>query len=373
MGNPLTDLVIYVYVPLCTERCAFCSRLRVPSTIALVERYANALLREIEFVADEPLAGTVRAVRFTGGVPLLLGGHTIARLVQRLKRRFAFADDVEITVETVPGKIDEHNFRLFGTLGVNRLELLYPTGNAGEHRALCCPGDYEQLHEHNSMRRAFGLENWSVRLPYGMPGQTAEHWRRTLDKACAMRPPHVTLERSSGTELGERDGAFARYRQARALLEDAGYRRYAGARFALPGAESKYEQLLLAGSDVIGLGVGAASFVEGVVFRNRSDVASYVEEAGGLGAIADAPVALDVDSLQKKFVRDRLLTGEGLRLRAFEYAFGRAAGAHVLASLDRLVGERLAERACNEGELRYTLSDRGVFEGGAVEAMLDNA
>ena len=84
-------------------------------------------------------------------------------------------------------------------------------------------------------------------------------------------------------------------------------------------------------------------------------------------------MALDVDSLQKKFVRDRLLTGEGLRLRAFEDAFGRAAGAHVLASLDRLVGERLAERACNEGELRYTLSDRGVFEGGAVEAVLDSA
>lgn len=370
----MNDAIVCVYVPLCSERCAFCTRLRVPATISLVDRYTEALLSEIDAAADELSGGTVRAVRFTGGVPLMLAGHNIARIVHRLERRFHLEEGAEITVETVQGKIDEHNFRLFKTIGVNRVEFLYPTGTTVEHRRLRCPGDFGQIHDHNAMRRAFGLENWSLRLLCGLPGQSDKAWRTTLDKACALDPPHVTLETvAQGETPGGEEAAFARYSQAADALRAAGYRRYAEGCFARAGWESRFSTLLHEGADVLGFGVGASTFANGVSYRTCDDVHEYLSHAGDMGATARDLVLPDAATVEKKYVCDRLKLEHGFSPHAFEQRFGRPVGSALQSALDDLVLQGLALCDRREGRPRFRLTDRGCFMAESVARSFDHA
>lgn len=378
----MKDLAICLHVPLCNERCAFCDRLRVPATISMVERYTDALLAEIDAGADDMAESVVRAVRFAGCVPLMLAGHNIARVAHRLRQRFTFADDVELTVDTVSGKLDEHNLRLFKTIGVNRIGFFLPTSNTVEHFRFRCPGDIGQTHEHNSMRRAFGLDAWNVRLLYGLPGQTEALWQHTLDDVCAMRPSCITLEQAWLVDCAgfdeecaqtppSHEEAFRLYRQVCDVLGGEGYRRCAGGGFALPGKAPKFDELLLNGSDVLGLGAGAASFVEGVAYRNTSDVSRYVERSDDFEEIVRDPVALNEDAMRKKFVRDHLMTPEGLSSATYERAFDEPMGDDLRAVLDELIRIECVVLDYEQEHALFRLTDRGAFEADGVAALLD--
>ena len=320
--------VVSVYVPLCSERCAFCDCLTIPSTLRDVVRYREALLAEIDAVAPGLEGQRVEAVRFAGGVPLLMGGAGVAEVLFRLRRRLQVADDAEVTVETVPGKVDEHNLRLFAQIGVNRLEFGLATLVQAEHVRLRCPGVYGQIHEHDALRRHLGPSDWGVELMYGLPGQTLSTWEETVGKALALDPPHVSVDRmrrpARAKDGQEEDGeALAALRgHAVARLREAGYAEYVVDRFAKPGCASRHVELTYAGADEVGLGAGARSLVGGYSYRNVDDVPTYLAcSADPERVVKDVAVVDDV-------ARDLLAAARGSVLRGGLRAWkehGRAA------------------------------------------------
>lgn len=303
--------IITVSVPLCNEQSMLMGAGTTRATIALVDRYTTALIAEIDSYKEDPLTQTVSSILFTGGVPLMLSGNNIARIVQQIRKRFVVASDAEITIETVPGRIDEHNFRVFNTIGLNRLSILYPSGDRSEFEALGGPGSYEQLHECNAMRCAFGFSNWDLRLPYGFPSQTKITWEKTVQKALAFEAPHITLERFSayGHALEkDTEASFARYREGVAAIENAGYRPYAINRYAKPGFESSHVSQSFAGVALIGLGVNAVSHHGDLVYRNTDDIAEYTAHAGDPESIVCDPIIPDDKSQAKRAVCNKLLS-----------------------------------------------------------------
>lgn len=369
--------VVSVYVPLCSERCAFCDCLTIPSTLRDVVRYREALLAEIDAVAPDLEGQRVEAVRFDGGVPLLMGGAGVAEVLFRLRRRLQVADDAEVTVETVPGKVDEHNLRLFAQIGVNRLEFGVATLVQAEHVRLRCPGVYGQIHEHDALRRHLGPSDWGVELMYGLPGQTLSTWEETVGKALALDPPHVSVDRmrrpARAKDGQEEDGeALAALRgHAVARLREAGYAEYVVDRFAKPGCASRHVELTYAGADEVGLGAGARSLVGGYSYRNVDDVPTYLAcSADPERVVKDVAVVDDV-------ARDLLAAARGVSCAA-GFAPGRstagpqdgparAAGAAGGASrracaleacLDSLVRHGWAHK---DAAGAYRLTDEGAF------------
>lgn len=349
--------VISIYVPLCNEHCSFCDKLRTPATIAMAEKYTSALLTEIDSIAEDSPEHDIEAIRFVGGVPLMLSGVNIARIINHLRKRLPISPSAEISIDTVPGKIDEHNFRVFEAVGVNRLSVLYPSGDRAEHQALRCPGDYEQIHECNAMRRAFGLDAWDVRLLYGLPGQTPLTWKKTLGKAIALNPPHITLDQSRAAKARsgystekplaeeaaaddgrERTAPPDLHRIALEALEEAGYRHYALNHFARPGAEFRFLERLLAGGEVIGLGAGSASDFGGVTYRNTSSVHDYTTYTDDCSRIICDPIRPDASSRMKQRVRNAWMRLEGASI-------GELSAAPEFACVSASVFETL-ERTC---------------------------
>ena len=243
-------------------------------------RYREALLAEIDAVAPGLEGQRAEAVRFAGGVPLLMaGGAGAAEVLFRLRRRLQVADDAEVTVETVPGKVDEHNLRLFAQIGVNRLEFGVATLVQAEHVRLRCPGVYGQIHEHDALRRHLGPSDWGVerdvrtaRPERFRPGRKrwGRRWRwipRTRrSTACGARPCAKDGQEEDGEALAALRG------HAVARLREAGYAEYVVDRFAEPGCASRHVELTYAGADEVGLGAGARSLVGGYSYRDVDDV-----------------------------------------------------------------------------------------------------
>lgn len=283
----MQPLIVTVYVPLCSESCVFCDRLTTPSTLRTVARYRDALIAEIDSVASDVTEYEIVAIRFTGGVPLLLGGTNIADILFRMRNVMAVADDVEVTVETVPGKLDEHNLRMFSRVGVSRLEFELPTFVQSEHMQLRCPGLYAQIYDGDAMRRFLGPDDWGCNLTFGLPGQTLESWKRTLQKVIEMEPTHISIaehrrfraddggERGSFVELSRGD-SLALCEAAVESLSRAGYDEYVLGSFARPGYCCRYNELAYENADVLGIGAGVGSLYGGYAYRNTEDVEVYM-------------------------------------------------------------------------------------------------
>ncbi len=273
----MKPLLITIYVPLCGEHCTFCNRLTTPSTMRMVTDYTHALLTEIASAAELCEGYSVETIRFTGGTPLLLGGTNLATIVFALKKHFCVSPEVEITLETVTDKIDEHNFRLFERMGVTALEFFVPTLVSAEHAALEAPGTLGHLSAHNAMRKFYGPETLGLHLLYGFAGQTAQTWQRTLDKACSYDPAYVRLEQVANMPDAEAD---ALAKQAATTLAAAGLTEQdkTGQLFAKPGKMPHWVTLAQTGADQLGLGAGMVSKVDELVYRTTGDVARYVAD-----------------------------------------------------------------------------------------------
>ena len=395
----MQPLIINVYVPLCSESCVFCERLTTPSTVQSVARYHDALVAELESVAPEFDGYQVEAVRFSGGVPLLLGGANIADIVFRMRKTLVCSADAEITVETVPGKLDEHNLRLFRHVGITRLEFGLATFVQSEHARLRCPGLYGQLYDHDAMRRYLGPEDWGCNLIFGLPGQTLVTWERTLRKVIDMKPAHVnasrlrTTGRESACFCDESADDFSRaqtesdlvrmYEVAVDCLVEAGYHRFAHGRFVRPGYRCRHTELAQRNVGVLGLGAGARSRYGGYSYRNTTNVEEYMRHSSDPEAVVRDVGEIGVRERLLLEIAHGLLLESGLSIpEAVSRAYSQSvsaptpepdsnrAVASVSSALAILSSEKLVERL-SKG--RYRLTAKGFVYCDEALTMFDGA
>lgn len=263
---------VYVHVPFCRRRCPYCAFVLVESDGSLHERFVEKVCREIG--ERKPQA---RTLYLGGGTPSLLSAAQVARIVGAVGGR-----PEEVTVECNPDGLRLEGLR---EAGVNRITLGIQALDDGLLRFLGRDHDAEGARRAwREARRRFG--NVCVDLIFGVPGQSLEGWRRTLEEVSSWRPEHVSLyglayEKGTPFEkirdrLPETEER-AMYELAMDLL--SGYRHYEISNFALPGYESKHNSAYWEGRPYLGFGPGAHSFEEGVRWWNLSNVREYLDRA----------------------------------------------------------------------------------------------
>jgi oxygen-independent coproporphyrinogen-3 oxidase len=262
---------IYVHVPFCRKRCPYCAFVLVESDGSLHDRFVERVCREMK--TGPPVAP--RTVYLGGGTPSLLSPGQVRRILEAAGGR-----PEEITVECNPEGFDPDGLREAGvtriTLGIQALDdrLLRFLGRG---------------HDAEGARRAWReasrrFENVCVDLIFGVPGQTLEGWRRTLDEVRAWRPAHVSLyglsyEKGTPFEmLRDRlpeEAERAMYETAMDLLP--GYHHYEISNWAIPGFESRHNRAYWEGRSYLGFGPGAHSYIHPERWWNVSNVVEYLE------------------------------------------------------------------------------------------------
>ena len=363
-GGPLG---LYVHVPFCETKCPYCDFNTYAGIEPLAPAYVAALVRELSLWGAMLGRPDVTTVFLGGGTPSYLPADSIAAVLATARRRFALADDAEVTLEANPGDFDEAKLAAYLDCGVNRLSIGVQSLDDGLLRILGRRHSAREAKRAYRMARAAGFHNVSVDLMYGLPRQSAETWRETLREVLALEPPHVSaycLTLEEGTpmrrwvqsgQLPEPDADLAAdmYEHAQDALGSAGYRHYEISNWARTGYESRHNLTYWRNRPYLGVGPGAHSYLGAYRFSNLNSPREYVsrlQEAplsaeplsdGPTRQTLDAfPVVADVEEIAPRLeMAETLMMGLRLDAGIAQDDFARRFG----VSLSHAYGDTLAD------------------------------
>ena len=332
---------MYVHFPFCGSRCPYCDFAVAVRSEIPHDAYADAVLAELGARAPWWQSKGLASIYFGGGTPGLWRPDALGRVLASARQAFAGGAELEITVEANPGDLDGTGVRGLRDLGVNRLSfgaqafqdhLLQRIGR--RHDALAIPRAFEAA-------RAAGFDNLCADLMFGLPGQTMNDWRASLDALCALGPQHITayaLSIEPGTRFGalDRKGKLDRpgddlvttmYTTCDDVLTRAGYEHYEISSYARPGRRSVHNSLYWTMGAYLGLGVSASSFRplatgEGWRFSNPRSVSAYLR---GVSVGVAPPEQVELRSptqLEDEALWLGLRMSDGVDRRAHQQRYG---------------------------------------------------
>jgi oxygen-independent coproporphyrinogen III oxidase len=363
---------LYLHLPFCAHRCGYCDFVTVVGRRESHETYVDALLVELD-LERTVLAAPLETVYLGGGTPTFTEPAAFERLLASVPPA------AELTVEANPETVTPALAGLLRRRGVSRVSLGAQSFGSHLLRVLERRAAADDVRRAVHHLRDASIDNISLDLIYGIPGQSPADLRRDLEEALALEPEHLScyeLEAKAGTRFAHTFGDELS-RQSEALegyfedvvetLTEAGYRWYETANFCrrpeLSGGRdlrSRHNLAYWLGRDYLGLGIGAVSTVGPVRRRNSPRLAAYL---GALGRGERPPREIEpLEHATKQ--RERVMLGlrldESLSLSGLEAAIDADA-------LDRLEALGLAVR---DGDEALALTPRGRFLGGGVTAEL---
>jgi putative oxygen-independent coproporphyrinogen III oxidase len=262
---------LYLHWPFCQSKCPYCDFNSHVSAQIDQTRWRKAYLAEISRVGMETQGRVLNSVFFGGGTPSLMEPELVAAILESVRKTWACANDIEITMEANPGSVEAGRFSGYHAAGVNRISIGMQALNDEDLRRL------GRLHTAAEGRTAYHIarstfDRVSFDLIYARQDQTAASWRRELHDALAMEPNHLSLYQMTiedGTVFGARhalgqlrglpneDLASDLYLMTQEACDAAGLPGYEVSNHAQPGQESRHNLIYWRMGDYVGIGPGA--------------------------------------------------------------------------------------------------------------------
>ena len=352
---------IYIHVPFCASKCAYCDFASYPGRSAEWKTYFNALISEIYSWHEELERCEIQTVFFGGGTPTLVNAEYILRALDALRRCARFAENAEITLEGNPGTLDCEKLRQYRRAGVNRLSL---GAQALDDRLLMSIGRIHTAADVASavqMAQDSGFNNLNLDLIYALPSQTIGDWRRTLEAAIVLQPAHLStyslivepetpmFDRVARGECAvpDEDACIAMQRIANQILTESGYARYEISNYARPNAECRHNLAYWRRKEYLGFGCAAHSMFGGRRFENPRGLDAYLSGARRLN---------EERLTREDEIEETLMLGtrlrEGIDLEKWAQTFGFRLEERYLQTLGRFERAELARIA--NGRLQLT-------------------
>lgn len=380
-----SSLSLYLHIPFCRHRCAYCDFNTYTGLADLQSAYATALTGEVQQVSalaratgePRPAAHTIF---FGGGTPSLMAAEDMAHILQSVRDHFDLAPDAEITMEANPGTVDAAYLQQIRALGVNRLSFGMQSANPGELSLLEREHDLQTVVEAIRLSRDAGFDNLSVDLIYGLPDQSLASWEHSLRAALELETEHLSLyclTIEPGTPMHrwlnngqiaapDPDVAADQYTLACELLEDAGWAHYEISNWARSsGYASQHNLTYWRNGHYLGLGAGAHGHAGGYRYEVVKQPRVYIRrlQQGQPShfplstAVRDAHPVSTAEAISDTIMMQLRLLQEGLDLQAFEQRFGHSIYDTHGPTLNQLIDWDLLQKKEN----RLLLTRRGWF------------
>lgn len=336
------NLGIYVQVPFCQTKCTYCN---FHTSVVRAEKYApyaeavqseianrNKLYAAAGLVLGEFDRVTVDTVYFGGGTPSLLDPKHLGAILTAIRHSFA-CEIREVTLEADPETVSAEKAAAWAAAGINRVSFGVQSFSDLELKSSGRMHRRENVYHAAPMLRASGIQNLSFDLIVGLPHQTPESWRNSLEELIALNPEHVSvylLEVDEGSRLGRElislgtaysapavpsDEQMAdSYDLAQERLAAAGYKHYEISNWAKPGFASRHNLKYWRREPYLGFGAGAHSFSGKTRWANVHDAVQYVAEieAERLPTEQVEPVTVEQAGAEEIFLGLRQLAGVDL-------------------------------------------------------------
>lgn len=349
--HPETPLSLYLHVPFCDTLCWFCGcHTRIVNRYAPVAGYHRTLLDEIDLVAGT-FGGprTVRHIHWGGGSPTILRPADILDLAARLRAHFTIAPDAEFAVEIDPRGVTAATVEALADAGVTRASIGVQDVNPAVQKAVNRIQPPEVTAAVAGMLRDAGIGRLNVDIMYGLPHQTVDGMRRTVESVLELAPGRIALfgyahvpwmkkhqQQIDEAVLPGREERHALMVTTAETLVAAGYVWIGLDHFARPEdplARAQAEGRLHRNFQgytadpcpaLIGLGASAIGALPDGYAQNDTQVRTWraAVEAGTFPVARG--IALDVDDRVRRAVIERLMCDLAVDVAAVARRFGRA-------------------------------------------------
>ena len=362
---------VYIHIPFCQSRCIYCGFYSTTRS-GIKARYVDALIREMrmrqkEFSsignADDPC--TLDTIYVGGGTPSTLSCGNLSRIISTARSLFG-GNPREITVEMNPDDVSKEMVQTLKSAGANRISIGIQTFDNERLRFIRRRHSAEQARNAVITIREGGIDNISIDLMFGFPGETLEDWKADIEEAMAIRPNHISayslmyeegtplfskLERGEVEAIDE-DTSLAMYSALIDVMAANGYEHYEISNFALPGFRSLHNSSYWHDTPYLGFGASAHSYDKQTRSWNIADLEAYIENIEK-GKRPYGYEQIDADTHYNDLVTTALRTCEGLDTSILPPPYRKFA----LASSQKDIDNNLLELCGN----RLRLTRKGLF------------
>ena len=380
----MDSLGVYVHIPFCVQKCAYCDFLSAPATREKQQAYMKALKKEITCESSSYADYEIKTIFFGGGTPSILKAEDIGEILDCIRKHYRIDKDAEITLEMNPGTATREKLTALKKAGINRLSIGLQSADNTELQMLGRIHTYEDFLKTYHDARETGFHNINVDLMSALPGQSMEIWIQTLEKVLALAPEHLSaysLIIEEGTRLFDRINEFPpipdededrrMYQETKRILAEHGYQRYEISNYARAGRECRHNMIYWQRgtghtADYVGFGLGAASTVKNMRWKNTDDMKKYLFAFDGEKAqeIKEDIEKLSENDCMEEFMFLGLRMMCGVSKSEFQKSFGQNMDDVYGAVIQKWVGQGMLAQ---QGDY-IMLTDAGIDVSNVVLA-----
>ncbi len=319
----MNPIGLYLHIPFCNGKCPYCDFYSVNPESEKVTAYVDALCREID-----KAGGIYDTVYFGGGTPSHIGSDNIAKIMEHINR----TPDCEATLECNPSDTGADNssfdFSVVAKSGINRISMGLQSADNSERKILGRRGGCDDVERAIARAKKSGIDNISLDLMLGIPNQTEESLKKSIDFCKQSGAKHISayiLKIEEGTpfyrikntlDLPDEDKTCDLYLSAVEMLKEAGYHQYEISNFSEKGYESRHNLKYWHCEEYLGLGASAHSFVNGKRFYYERNLDDFIN---GISPINDG-----LGGDEEEYIMLALRLSEGIVFEKFQNRFGKS-------------------------------------------------
>jgi oxygen-independent coproporphyrinogen-3 oxidase len=336
MPNLQSPISLYLHIPFCAHRCAYCDFNTYASQEDSIPAYVDALTNEINFVGRQISDyetmrlgdySTIGTVFFGGGTPSLLTPKQFESIFRSIRASFTLTDDAEITIEANPGTVTEEALCQLREIGINRISFGVQSANMEELRMLERSHNFFDVIQAVTSARKAGFDNLNLDVIYGLPEQNLQTWQTTIKRILDLHPEHISayaLTLEHGTPFGrwaskgllplpDPDLAAEMYEWASETLEANGYEQYeisnwaraesgrqkaddSAFRFLPSSFACKHNLQYWRSLPYLAFGAGAHGYADGYRYSNVLRIKTYIERITNY-QLPNSPILQPLDGI----------------------------------------------------------------------------
>lgn len=367
---------IYIHIPFCNSKCIYCDFLSGKADESVHSKVTDAMCREL-YYRKNMINDNITSIFIGGGTPSSVSSTLISRLLDTVYQYYSVEKEAEITLESNPGTLTLEKLYAYKNIGINRLSMGLQSSYDDELKMLGRIHTFKEFLKNYDLARETGFDNINIDIMQSLPFQTADKYKKTLERVISLRPEHISsysLIVEEGTPLFNRTDLLKHlpdedtereiYYLTNELLSENGYIHYEISNYALESRECKHNLGYWNRDNYIGIGVGASSLVRDFRFANIRDINRYTELTKYYSGVFSEQSWIDKDSIEELSEKDKMSEFMYLGLRKTDGICSDTFNNEFNICIEEIFGDVLNKyinlELMKRTDKGYALTDRGV-------------
>ena len=351
----MKELGIYVHIPFCKQKCSYCDFISYCDKNDLIEKYIKALKQEIENSSVNEYE--ISTIYIGGGTPSYIESKYISEILKTIKQKYNISKNVEITIEVNPGTVTKEKLRDYVEAGINRISIGLQSCNNNLLKMIGRIHTYEEFLSTYKLAREVGFKNINVDLMIGLPNQTLDDVKKSLEEISKLNPEHISVYSlivEEGTpiekkiakgqlKLPNEELEREEYWEVKKFLENLGYKHYEISNFAKTGYESKHNLNCWEQKEYLGFGAAAHSYMKKTRYSNTENIEKYINQEMQSEQLHIVHEVQKEEEQKKEYMLLGLRKIDGVQISSFKNKFGCNPIMEFKNELNKLTQEGLIE------------------------------